>query len=385
MKRWVMHVDMDAFFASVEQLDFPELRGKPVIVGGDSVRGVVSTCSYEARKYGVRSAMSMVEAHQRCPHGVFVEGRMQRYIEISQQVMRIFKEFSPCVEPLSIDEAFLDMTGMENLYKSVTEMGQKIKARIKEVTGLNSSVGLANNKFLAKLASDLRKPDGLVIITDETAEAFIAPLSVRKIFGVGAKAEKHLLKWQIKTIGQLAKADNGILQEVFGKNADVVHRLAKGLDDRPLECDYDRKSIGKETTFLADLKYTEERREALVDLCEQVGWRLRRKGFEGHTVTLKVKFASFKSITRSLTVERPVQYDEEILSIIMRLADEVKWTEPVRLLGVSLSKLTLNGELPLLVEVGESAMRKRNAAVDLLKNKFGENIIKRGSIEKTSR
>ncbi|HIU64216.1 MAG TPA: DNA polymerase IV [Candidatus Avacidaminococcus intestinavium] len=373
-----MHVDMDAFFASVEQLDNIEYRGKPVIVGGQSVRGVVSTCSYEARKYGVRSAMSMVEAHKRCPEAIFVEGRMARYAEISRCVIKIFKEFSPCVEQLSIDEAFLDISGLEKVHGSVEEMGKKIKEQIKTITGLNASVGIAPNKFLAKLASDLRKPNGLVIIKKDEAERLLAPLPVRKIFGIGKQAETKLLKWQIRTIGELAKADSNILRSVFGKNAESVRLLAKGIDERPIECDYDRKSIGKESTYLEDLRYAEERHEALIKLCEQVGWRLRKQGLESHTVTLKVKFASFRVLTRSLTVERPVCFDEEIMAIVSTLATEIKWAEPVRLLGVSLSKLTLALEVPLFCAEEEEAMRKRNSAVDLLKNKFGENIIKRG-------
>ncbi|MBP8743073.1 MAG: DNA polymerase IV, partial [Acidaminococcaceae bacterium] len=216
MKRWIMHVDMDAFFASVEQLDHPEYRGKPVIVGGQSERGVVSTCSYEARKFGVRSAMSMVEAHRRCPQAIFVQGRMSRYVEVSRTIMAVFREFSPCIEPLSVDEAFLDMTGITGVAEDIAKAGLAVKTRIKEKTGLTASVGIAPNKFLAKLASDLEKPDGMVIIREEAAKDLIAPLPVRKIFGIGEKTEKGLLQLGILTIGQLAGCDPKFLKKVLG-------------------------------------------------------------------------------------------------------------------------------------------------------------------------
>ena len=385
MKRWIIHVDMDAFFASVEQLDHPEYRGKPVIVGGQSERGVVSTCSYEARKFGVRSAMSMIEAHRRCPQAIFVQGRMSRYVEISRTIMAVFQEFSPCIEPLSIDEAFLDMTGITGIEEDIAKAGLAIKTRIKEKTGLTASVGIAPNKFLAKLASDLEKPDGLVIIHGEVAKEFIAPLPVRKIFGIGEKTEKGLLQLGILTIGQLADCDPKFLKKVLGNNAETIHLLAQGKDNRPVECVQETKSIGKEITFPYDLTTPGERHSELLDLCEQVGWRLRNNEVAGHTVTLKVKFASFRSITRSSTVEIPVNFDEEIFTVISRLAEQVAWTEPVRLLGVSLSKLVPAGVAPLVAAEDDAAMRKRNAVLDSLKNRFGENIIKRGNIEKETR
>ena len=385
MKRWIMHVDMDAFFASVEQLDHPEYRGKPVIVGGQSERGVVSTCSYEARKFGVRSAMSMVEAHRRCPQAIFVQGRMSRYVEVSRTIMAVFREFSPCIEPLSVDEAFLDMTGITGVAEDIAKAGLAVKTRIKEKTGLTASVGIAPNKFLAKLASDLEKPDGMVIIREEAAKDLIAPLPVRKIFGIGEKTEKGLLQLGILTIGQLADCDPKFLKKVLGNNAETIHLLAQGKDNRPVECVQETKSIGKETTFPYDLTTPRERHSELLDLCEQVGWRLRNNEVAGHTVTLKVKFASFRSITRSSTVEIPVNFDEEIFTVISRLAEQVAWTEPVRLLGVSLSKLVPAGGAPLVAAEDDAAMRKRNAVLDSLKNRFGENIIKRGNIEKETR
>ncbi|MFA7067932.1 MAG: DNA polymerase IV [Acidaminococcaceae bacterium] len=375
--RWVMHVDMDAFFASVEQLDNPQYRGKPLIVGGKSHRGVVSTCSYEAREYGVHSAMPIVQAKRLCPNGIFVSGRMGRYVEVSQQMMKIFAEFSPCVEPLSIDEAFLDLSGMEHLVGDITLLGRKIKMRIKEVTGLTASVGLAPNKFLAKLGSDLRKPDGLVIISAHNAKEFIAPLPVNKIFGIGKKANEALQKIGIITIGQLAACDELYLKNILGNNTALVQNLARGIDDRPVENTREAKSIGKETTYMEDLLTQEKYHDALWDLSQQVGWRVRNICLAGRTVTLKVKYRSFKSVTRSITTEVPVSADEDIFALVEKLIGQIKWAEPVRLLGVSVSKLVPAGEL-LLDFARDEKQQKRNAALDALKNKFGEHIIKRG-------
>lgn len=262
MRRWIMHVDMDAFFASVEQFDNPELRGLPVIVGGQSDRGVVSTCSYEARVYGVHSAMPMVEARRLCPQAVFLPGRMKRYQEVSRQIMAIFNDFSPLVEPLSVDEAFMDISGMERLSGSEQAIGIKVKAAIKAATGLTASVGIAPNKFLAKLASDMQKPDGLVVIRAEDAEALLRPLPVRRIFGIGRRAEQALLQFGIATIGQIADADIHILQKALGSSAATVKQLAHGLDDRPVLNSSAAKSIGKECTFTHDLYTEEERRHA---------------------------------------------------------------------------------------------------------------------------
>lgn len=378
MQRWIMHVDMDAFFASVEQLDNPELKGLPVIVGGLSGRGVVSTCSYEARKFGVHSAMPMHMAKRLCPQGVYIHPRMQRYKELSDRIMEIFHSFSPLVEQLSVDEAFLDISGMEGLYHDVAMLGKAVKEQIYSDTGLHASVGIAPNKFLAKLASDLDKPDGMVLINPETAAAFIAPMPVRKIFGIGKSAEAALLQYGIDTIGKIAAADIKILQKVFGVNAQTVHDLARGIDNRPVVNETEAKSIGKEHTYDEDLYSFDDLRNAVRDLCGETGWRLRKKNLIGYTVTLKVKFNSFKTITRSITSELPVAYDEEIYALALKLMQQVKFTEGVRLLGVSISHLESEGTAPVLNFNENEKLKKRNAAVDFLKNKFGEKIIKRG-------
>ena len=374
-QRWIMHVDMDAFYASVEILDNPELKGLPVIVGGHSVRGVVSTCSYEARKFGVHSAMPLFEAKRLCPQGVFVPVRMDRYVEMSSKIMGIFRETSPLVEQLSIDEAFLDLTGMERLGGAET-IAHKVQDRIQEELKLSASVGLAPNKFLAKLASDMRKPHGFVRITPEESAGLLAPLPVTKVFGIGHSAEEKLKQFGIETIGQLAVSEIGLLR--FGVNAEQVKRLARGLDDRPVVSEEEAKSVGRETTFDWDLTDMDCCRDAVLDLCGQVGWRLRREHLAGHTVTLKVKFSDFRMISRSSTGDRLVAWDEDIFFLAEQMLRKINVKPGVRLLGVSVSSLFRPEDEPVLGFEDNERMQKRNQAIDALKNKFGENIVKRG-------
>lgn len=380
-QRWIMHVDMDAFYASVEILDNPNLKGLPVIVGGRSARGVVSTCSYEARKFGVHSAMPLFEARRLCPHGVYLPVRPHRYAEISGKIMAIFRETSPLVEQLSIDEAFLDLTGMERLGGAET-IAHQVQDRIQEELKLSASVGLAPNKFLAKLASDMDKPHGFVKITPGEAEAMLAPMLVTKIFGIGRSAEDKLKQFGIEKIGQLASADVTILRKVFGINAEQVKRLALGLDDRPVVNEEEAKSIGKENTFDYDLTDFESCRDEVLDLSGQVGWRLRRENLAGHTVTLKVKFADFHTITRSSTGDRLIAWDEDIFSLVEQMLRKINVKPGVRLLGVSVSNLFRPEDEPVLGFAEDERMQRRNRAIDSLKSKFGENIIKRGIVGK---
>ncbi|MBQ5346051.1 MAG: DNA polymerase IV [Acidaminococcaceae bacterium] len=380
-QRWIMHVDMDAFYASVEILDNPNLKGLPVIVGGRSARGVVSTCSYEARKFGVHSAMPLFEARRLCPHGVYLPVRPHRYAEMSGKIMAIFRETSPLVEQLSIDEAFLDLTGMERLGGAET-IAHQVQDRIQEELKLSASVGLAPNKFLAKLASDMDKPHGFVKITPGEAEAMLAPMPVTKIFGIGRSAEDKLKQFGIEKIGQLASADVTILRKVFGINAEQVKRLARGLDERPVVNEEEAKSIGKENTFDYDLTDFESCRDEVLDLSGQVGWRLRRENLAGHTVTLKVKFADFHTITRSSTGDRLIAWDEEIFSLAEQMLRKINVKPGVRLLGVSVSSLFRPEDEPVLGFAEDERMQRRNRAIDSLKSKFGENIIKRGIVGK---
>lgn len=376
-KRWIMHVDMDAFFASVEVLDNPDFIGKPVIVGGQSMRGVVSTCSYEARSYGVHSAMPMVQAKRLCPNGIYVTCRMQRYLEISNQIMHIFHEFSPLVEQLSIDEAFLDISGMERLYGSHKQIGFLVKQRIKQEIGLTASVGMAPNKFLAKLASDMEKPNGFTIIEHENARRFIAPLAVDKIFGIGKKAKQILLQFGIERIGQLADAQENVLKQVFGKNAETVRLLALGIDEREVVSNYEQQSIGREITFEQDLHGFSQCQQALLHLSELVGYRLRSRGYYGHTLTLKIKYAGFKTHTRSITSEIDIFNDEEIYHLAVDLLKQATLAEGVRLLGITISGLSKGESVSLCFE-NDERKKQRSRLTDDLKRRFGENVIHRG-------
>lgn len=377
MQRWIIHADMDAFYASVEILDNPALMGKPVIVGGSSNRGVVSTCSYEARRFGVHSAMSIVEARRLCPQGIYLPVRMARYLEMSRKIMVIFHEISPLVEQLSVDEAFLDMTGTEGLYGSIENAGRLIKKRVKDELGLTVSVGIAPNKFLAKLASDLEKPDGFTIIPHEKAADIIAPMPVNKIFGIGQSTVDLLKKYNIYNIKQLRVADKEVLQKIFGKSTESVCQKAWGIDQRLVVPESVRKSVGRETTFDKDLQGLEECRSEILKLAEQVGYRLRKHGFCGNTLTLKVKYNDFKQISRNTTSETDILYDEDIFKLAMGLLQHISFSKGIRLLGITVSNLN-QGSLSFDFEDDEKKKR-RNNAVDALKERFGFDVIMRGT------
>ena len=299
MDRIIMHVDMDAFFASVEQLDHEEYRGKPLIVGGLGGRGVVSTCSYEARKFGVHSAMPTAKAMKLCPQGIFIRGNYPRYSEVSRQIFDIFEHYSPLIEPLSIDEAFLDISGMEHLMDNPFQYAKKLKHEIKEKTGIVASVGIAPNKFLAKIASDLDKPDGLVVVDKGKVQEFLDPLPVRRIWGVGAKTAMVLERLQIRTIADLRKMTYDVLHKTFGaKTAYHLFMLAQGKDERPVAPRGRAKSIGNEVTFGDDLQNAEDALQVLLELSVKVGWRLRKAGFKAKTIQLKLRTRDFTTYTR---------------------------------------------------------------------------------------
>lgn len=381
--RLVFHVDMDAFFASVEQHDHPEYRGKPLIIGGLSGRGVVSTCSYEARRYGVHSAMPMAQAQRRCPQAIFLPGNYARYGEVSAQIFEIFAAFAPVVEPLSIDEAFLDVTGTELLSGSPRAYAVRLKEEIRRQTGLVASVGIAPNKFLAKIASDLEKPDGLVVVPADEAgiRAFLWPLPVRRIWGVGAKTAARLASLHVRTVGELAAMPPKELSRQFGtKTAEQLSRLACGRDDRPVAPRGEPKSIGKEETFLRDLVQREDIERVLLHLAEQVGWRLRRQGKKARTIQLKVRRGDFTTWTRSRTLEMPTCYDEEIYQVARSLYRALAPAGGIRLLGISAQNFGAAEELSLFD--GGAPQKKENlySAIDRLKQRFGEDIIGHGHI-----
>ncbi len=340
--RKIIHVDMDAFFASVEELDNPSIRGKAVIVvGGIEGRGVVSSASYEARKYGVRSAMPISRARKLCPHGIFLEGRMERYVEVSLQLMSILKGFTPLVETVSVDEAFLDVTEVTKNFTGAIEMGRQIKERIKEEMGLTASVGVATNKFLAKVASGLKKPDGFMVITEEEKEKILKYLPVSEIIGVGKVTEKILKETGICTIGQLWPISMAELVERFGKFGRALYYLSRGIDDSPVITEREAKSVGRSRTFERDIKDLRVIRRQLYDLTEDVVEQLKETNLRAKTITIKVRYSNFRTVTRSITIDTPT----DLLSTIWHYADillrervELK-DRAVRLVGISLSNL----------------------------------------------
>lgn len=383
MQRWIIHVDMDAFYAAIEQRDNPELRGKPVIVGGSSIRGVVSTASYEARKYGVKSAMPVVQAKRLCPHGIYLYPDHHKYARVSVQIHTILAAFSPLVEPLSLDEAFLDVTGMELLADDPVAIAARIKQRIRDELGLVASAGVAPNKFLAKLASDLGKPDGLFVIRPGEEAAAIKALPIRRLWGVGEATAAVLKRFRIETIGQMACARPEELEPQLGKLAYELHLLANGKDERPVVPESDAKSIGKELTFESDLRSRQEMLAYILALSEKVGWRLRLAGVSGRTITLKLRFASFKTITRSRTLPDPVCADEIIYETCRDIFNKLTLPEGVRLLGVTVSHLGAETSQTNLFEEDNAAKRRAvYSAIDQLKARFGENVVKRGGLIK---
>ena len=304
--RQIIHVDMDAFFASVELLDNPELKGKAVIVGGSpEKRGVVAAASYEARKFGVYSAMPTNQAIRLCPEAILLPGRMKRYVELSHKIREIFSRYTPQIEPISLDEAFLDVTGSITLFGPAEKIGQNIKTQIKEELGLIASVGIAPNKFLAKLASDLQKPDGFVIITEEDKQDILDPLDISKIWGIGKITEKALKSIGINTIGQLRKTDTTKLNNILGNQTPHILSLAKGIDNREVESVRASKSMSSERTFATDVKDKNVLLNVLLEQVDEVAQRLRKEELEAKTITLKLRYGDFRTITRSNTLDRP--------------------------------------------------------------------------------
>jgi DNA polymerase-4 len=337
--RKIIHIDMDAFYASVEQRDNPGLRGRPVIVGGDpGRRGVVAACSYEARKFGIHSAMASSQARKLCPGAVFLPPRFDVYRDVSSQIMEIFREFTSLVEPLSLDEAFLDVTENRKGIASATKIARDIRAMIREKTGLTASAGVSYNKFLAKAASDFRKPDGLTVVTPEQARAFIDALAIGKFHGVGRVTEERMRSMGIHTGADLAKFSEDELVERFGKIGSYFHSIAMGVDHRPVTPVRVRKSLGREITLDVDIDDGAEMESILSDLAEDVGGMLARKGLKGRTVTLKLKYSDFQSITRSITLDHPVDSGSEIARHTGYLLKETEaGARKVRLLGVTVS------------------------------------------------
>jgi DNA polymerase-4 len=376
--RAILHVDMDAFYASVEQHDDPSLIGKPVIVGGLGRRGVVSTCSYEARRFGVRSAMPTAQAQRLCPDAIFLVPRMARYSEISAQVFAVLGEITPEIEGLSLDEAFLDVSGSLRLFGSPTEMARQIKQRVTEVTGLKCSVGISHNKWLAKLATELGKPDGLFEITHENRERLLDPLSVGRLWTVGKVAQEKLERGGYRSIGDVRRADAMSLRKLVGNHADLLLALANGRDERAVVADREEMSVGAETTFETDLTTVEEARAWLLKLSERVGERARRGQLRGRVVTIKLRTPPFHTETRQLTLAMSCDATDDIYAAAKRLLERWwldKGTPSLRLIGVSLSGFNVEGEGGDLFASADN--QRKDRIVDSLNQKFGSGTLRR--------
>jgi DNA polymerase IV len=390
-ERIIAHADMDAFYASVEQLDNPELRGKAVIVGGSSMRGVVTSASYEARKFGIHSAMPSVQAHKLCPDGIFVRGRMSRYAEISKMVREVFDRFSPVVEPLSLDEAFLDLTGSERLLGSPMEIARALRRAVLDHTGLVVSVGVAPTKMAAKILSDMAKPDGLLCLGPEAISGFLEPLPVERLWGVGRVMLERMHAEGISTVGDLARRDAGELRVKFGSFGPHLHELANGRDPRPVIADWQRKSYGEESTFEHDLVLGSlELRRVLIAHSAAIGRRLRADQIRARTITLKLKQARplgggrFPIITRSASIEYPTDDGTAIARIANTLVTRAPQDERVRLAGIHVHNLTRTDPAQMgLFEAPSGAVAKRarlNRALDAVVQRFGEDAVTRGLV-----
>jgi len=382
--RAIIHVDMDAFYASVEALDNPGLAGLPVIVGGRAEdRGVVAAASYEARKFGVHSAMSTARALRLCPKAVLLPPRFVRYHELSDRVFDILRDYTPLVEPLSIDEAFLDVTGCERLHGAAAEIGRRIKARVREETRLVASVGVAPNKFLAKLASDLRKPDGFLVVTEAEAPGLLAALPVTRLWGVGPATAETLAALGVRKIGELLSASSALLERRLGSHAATLLELARGIDERPVVADSEPKSIGAETTFPSDIGDAAELRLHLDRLVERVARELREAGYEARTVHLKARFPDFATATRAKTLPAPTDRTAAIRAAARELLEErlERAGRPLRLVGVSVSGLERPGAVQgeLFADPGEDRARRFDRAKDELRAAFGSGALRPGS------
>jgi nucleotidyltransferase/DNA polymerase involved in DNA repair len=389
LARRILHVDMDAFYAAVEQRDDPSLLGKPVIVGADPQggrgRGVVATASYEARKFGVGSAMPISQAWRACPHGVFVRPDMARYAEASRKVFEVLRGFTDQVEPVSIDEAFLDVTaslrargpGNTPPAGDAVALAQRLKDAIRAATRLTASVGVATSKMVAKVASDMRKPDGLVVVPPGQEAAFLAPLPVRRLWGVGPKAEESLLRLGLITIGDLARADPGTLERRLGLHATFLQELARGIDGRAVVADAEAaKSIGQEHTFDADTASPEVLRRTLLELADAVARRVREHGMRARTITLKYRDERFVTVTRAHTIEAATDAGDVIFREAWRLFEGVHGARKVRLLGIYASHFGPS-QLPLFAE---RASEERDRVRDAVEEKFGEGSLTRASL-----
>lgn len=380
----ILHVDMDAFYASVEERDRPELAGKPLIVGGTPQgRGVVAAANYAVRKFGVHSAMPTSTALRLCPQAVVLPPRLGYYAEISAQIHEILYRFTPLIEPLSLDEAFVDVTGSERLFGPSPEIARQIKCRIRDEIRLIASVGVAPNKFLAKIASDLEKPDGLVVVDSAGVQDFLDPLPVSRLWGVGRVTGQVFEQLGLRTIGDVRRTPVATLVEHFGKSGEHFWNLSHGSDDRSVIPDRDAKSISHETTFAVDLDDREVLRAWLLELTEQVGWRLRRHALRGRTVDLKVRYGDFRTVTRARTLREPTNVTGEIWQTAAELLGDCleSQDDPIRLLGVGVSGFDAGRQVQqsLFGDEEKQKLTQLDQVSDQIREKFGTSALNRAS------
>jgi DNA polymerase-4 len=392
--RRILHVDMDAFYASVEQLDNPALRNRPVIVGADpkdgTGRGVVAACSYEARKFGIHSAMPISQAWRRCRQAAYLSPRMVRYQEVSRQIMAVFENYTDLVEPLSIDEAFLDVTGSIRLMGPAEDIARNVKEEIRQETGLTASVGVAHNKFLAKVASDLDKPDGIVVVPPDGAEAFLRFLPISKLWGVGPKTAARLQKLGVGTIGELASIPQSTIFQTLGRTGEHLWRLAHGEDERAVVPNSEPKSISNETTFAQDTGDKQQIVGALRRLSDKVAARLRKKEYRARTISLKLRYASFTTYTRQSSLAEATDEGDVIFETVLTLFEKFPLEEHIRLIGVGSASLAHSGDnnfghdqaqLDLFTSPQRPPQgnRKLSHALDEIHERFGEDSVHRAS------
>ncbi|WP_290925446.1 DNA polymerase IV [Halodesulfovibrio sp.] len=393
MKRCIMHLDMDAFFASVEQLDHPEWRGKPVIVGGSGDRGVVCAASYEARKFGVHSAMPIVQARKLCPHGIYTGNSRERYVELSRKVMHVLYSYSPVIEKASIDEAYIDATGTDHLFGSPVEMAKEMKQKIHDSVGLTCSIGIAPVKFLAKIASDYNKPNGLYALFEKDVPAFLQELPVRKIPGVGKKFVVKLDELGVSTCGQVLEYSLDFWERRFGKSGIALWERAQGIDPREVETSTEAKSESAENTLHKDTLDKALLKKWLMRHADRVGQNQRKYGLKGRTITLKLKYSDFQSLTRSKTLPDPTNTTDVIYQVAADLLDGIDLVRPVRLIGLGLSNYNTTGveQMNMLdhmthkcsgVVRATEQQQKLDKALDAVRSKFGNKAICRGSLFK---
>jgi DNA polymerase-4 len=381
MARRIIHIDLDAFFVSVEQAENPQLKGKPVVVGGrPQRRGVVASASYEARAFGLYAGMPLTTASRFCPQAIFIQGSFPKYREASQRFMTILADFSPYLEPMGLDEAYLDATGFESIHGSVQQMAVKIKQRIKDELGLNASVGIAGGKVVAKVASELSKPDGLLEVASGEERSFLAPLSIARLPGIGKKTERKLNGLGINSLGKLSAMPLSALKSHFGASGEVLHHFANGIDDREVEPPAAAKSTSRETTFGKDTRDRSLLKATLRYLGERVGADLRQKGKRARCVTLKLRYADFTTITRRQTLSQTTDSDQTIFDTGVKLLNKALSGErqPVRLIGIGVSELVESGKQLDMLDSSARRQEQLDRAIDRIRKKYGFTAIQTG-------